>query len=186
MYEKTTPVLRAFLEKDRSVLKEICLGDPAGYPSPVFADAMAEIYLFYYLDRESGHCFIAADEDDRPAGYILCCTDFARYKEALEKKFPSPSFGPGFAIAQGTLAGLAPFAGEYPAHLHIDLAPAFQGKGLGSALMRKLIAHLKACGIPGLMLNVAAENEGAVRFYRKNGFSMLSEGERLHAMGIRL
>lgn len=184
MNTKKPPVIRGVLESDRAALEKICLGE--GYPDPALEEVMLRIYLTYYLDSEKEHCFIAADSENAPEGYILCCTDFSRYEKALTAEFPAAAGGPGTAVAEGTLAGLAPFARKYPAHLHIDLAESSRGRGTGTSLIRKLISHLSSLGVPGLMLNVAADNEGAVRFYRRNGFSMLAEGERLHAMGIRL
>lgn len=58
----------------------------------------------------------------------------------------------------------------HPAHLHIDLLPVAQGHGWGTRLMRELLDRLRGRGVPGVHLEVAARNEGAIRFYRRVGF----------------
>ena len=47
--------------------------------------------------------------------------------------------------------------------------------GIGKALMDTLVSHLRKNKVPGLMLGVDPENEKGVSFYRKYGFSPLSQ-----------
>ncbi len=49
-----------------------------------------------------------------------------------------------------------------------------------------LVQHLRARGIPGLMLTVSATNAQAISFYQKYGFSPLEEQDMRVSMGIRL
>jgi ribosomal protein S18 acetylase RimI-like enzyme len=72
------------------------------------------------------------------------------------------------------VAGLA----EYPAHLHIDLLPDFQGQGLGRRLMDAFRQELHERGVPRLHLGVDPANTGAVAFYTRLGF------ERLDVPGV--
>jgi GNAT superfamily N-acetyltransferase len=62
---------------------------------------------------------------------------------------------------------------RFPAHCHIDLLPRAQGRGLGRALMARLIAALAAKGVPGLHLGAAARNTHALGFYHRLGFTAL-------------
>jgi len=64
---------------------------------------------------------------------------------------------------------------HYPAHLHINLPPGYQGQGHGSALMERLLKELGARGVPGVHLGTNSANEKAVPFYKKLGFELLDE-----------
>lgn len=59
---------------------------------------------------------------------------------------------------------------EYPCHLHIDILPAFEKKGLGSRLMEELKRKLREQGIKGIHLMKAGDNHGTTIFYEKVGF----------------
>ncbi|PUU83940.1 hypothetical protein B9Z19DRAFT_1112118 [Tuber borchii] len=61
----------------------------------------------------------------------------------------------------------------YPAHLHIDILPEFQGKGFGGRLMEKFLRGMRqsgggACG--GVHLGMRRDNVAAGRFYKRCGF----------------
>lgn len=109
----------------------------------------------------------------------------AEYLPALDaEKFPSPS-----AALSATWAGELPRAllqqlytpeellheefpalvERYPAHLHIDLLPEYQRKGLGRQLMDAFCETLRRAGAKGVHLVMAVENENAL-FYERMGF----------------
>ena len=56
----------------------------------------------------------------------------------------------------------------YPAHLHIDLLPEAQGRGLGSQLIQTMLSLLEPC--EGVHVEVHISNIRAQRFYKKHGF----------------
>lgn len=62
----------------------------------------------------------------------------------------------------------------YPSHLHIDLLPRAQGRGLGQEMMRVLLGTLATHGSPGVHLAMALDNYRAARFYAKLGFHELA------------
>ena len=70
-------------------------------------------------------------------------------------------------------ANLNPF--ERPGHAHLAtlgmgvLAP-HRGRGVGDALLARLIAESRGLGLERLELTVYAENTAAVHLYRKHGF----------------
>jgi ribosomal protein S18 acetylase RimI-like enzyme len=70
-----------------------------------------------------------------------------------------------------------PWLADYPAHLHIDLLPRIQQKGIGRNLMDALFAELARQKVRGLHLGVGSSNTGAVAFYKRTGFSVLEEEE---------
>jgi GNAT superfamily N-acetyltransferase len=57
---------------------------------------------------------------------------------------------------------------EFPAHLHVNLLPRAQGRGVGRRLLETLFDAL--AGVAGIHLGVAPENERAAAFYAHLGF----------------
>jgi ribosomal protein S18 acetylase RimI-like enzyme len=55
----------------------------------------------------------------------------------------------------------------------IDVAPPAQRSGLGTLLLTKAEAELKQTGCDYVSLEVAVDNELALRFYKKHGYSVL-------------
>jgi ribosomal-protein-alanine N-acetyltransferase len=55
----------------------------------------------------------------------------------------------------------------------IDVAPPAQHTGLGTLLMASAEAELKQAGCDYVSLEVAVDNEPALRFYKKHGYSVL-------------
>ncbi|MGI9456868.1 MAG: GNAT family N-acetyltransferase [Aeoliella sp.] len=53
---------------------------------------------------------------------------------------------------------------------NIGVVPFHRGRGIGSALILAALLGFQYLGIPRIYLEVTAENEGAVRLYRKLGF----------------
>ena len=57
----------------------------------------------------------------------------------------------------------------YPSHLHINLLPRLQGRGLGQAMIDAWLARVAAAGSRGVHLGVSPANHRALRFYRAYG-----------------
>lgn len=74
------------------------------------------------------------------------------------------------------LPGL-PAGPDYPAELHINLLPAWQGRGLGGRLMKAFLDGLRAEGVRGVFLQTSDRNLKAVPFYERLGFVLLRAGE---------
>lgn len=55
----------------------------------------------------------------------------------------------------------------------IDVAPQAQHSGLGTLLMSGVERELKSSGCDYVSLEVAVDNEPALRFYKKHGYSVL-------------
>lgn len=66
-----------------------------------------------------------------------------------------------------------PGLAEYPAHLHIDLLPGFQGAGYGRQLMDTFYAAAADAGAVGVHLVVVKDNAPALGFYRHLGYEPL-------------
>jgi ribosomal protein S18 acetylase RimI-like enzyme len=57
----------------------------------------------------------------------------------------------------------------YPSHLHINLLPRLQGRGLGPAMLDAWLERIAAAGSRGVHLGVNPANHRALRFYRAYG-----------------
>jgi GNAT superfamily N-acetyltransferase len=63
-----------------------------------------------------------------------------------------------------------------PAHLHIDILPAYQKQGWGKILIKQAIDHLKKEGLDKVWLEMDPRNTGAKVFYGKLGFKEIEGG----------
>jgi ribosomal protein S18 acetylase RimI-like enzyme len=75
---------------------------------------------------------------------------------------------------------------EFPAHLHIDLLERARDQGLGKVLVERLLGDLRERGIPGVHLDVAADNPNGIGFYRHLGFFEVGVQPGSVLMGLRL
>lgn len=55
----------------------------------------------------------------------------------------------------------------------IDIRPHARRKGYGSALLRAAEDRLHGCGCGAVLLEVAVDNDPAIRFYKRHGYSVL-------------
>ncbi|MFB7422263.1 GNAT family N-acetyltransferase [Streptomyces hydrogenans] len=188
---QTEPFVRRYRGSDRAELAEICVrtahegGDSSGmYPDP---ELMPTIFAYPYVELEPEYAFVLDDGAGRAVGYVLGVPDTAgfvkRFRDAwlpgVEGRFPAPEADGG--TAADMMAGLlhtpermvrAELA-AYPAHLHIDLLPEWQGRGYGRALMDALLAALREGGVASVHLCMVRANTGARAFYDRLGFRQL-------------
>lgn len=82
------------------------------------------------------------------------------------------------AEEQGRILGYASlspfrFSGyEITAENSVYVLPGLEGRGLGKALMERVIAQGRQDGLRVITAWIDAENEGSVRFHQRLGFSM--------------
>jgi ribosomal protein S18 acetylase RimI-like enzyme len=69
----------------------------------------------------------------------------------------------------GTVQGVRERSG-WGAIQNLGVAPAHRGRGLGEALMLQALHGFRLAGLPGAFLEVTAQNDAAVRLYRRLGF----------------
>ncbi|MDG5500237.1 GNAT family N-acetyltransferase [Marinobacter sp. BGYM27] len=73
--------------------------------------------------------------------------------------------------------------GDYDWLQEIQISPYLQGQGLGSSLLRELIADARSRGVP-VRLQVLHANEGARRLYERLGFVVIQKLDNHHLMEI--
>lgn len=151
---------------------------------------------FVVVRPDDGSDDVLRVDDGRLTGYVIGVADTRAFVEWWEQ-----DWGPGFAERHPT-AGSSPSGREprfseaalldagkdpgrmvrgitdeeltrYPAHLHIDLLPEDQGRGLGRELMDTLRAALAERGVPGVHLGMDPSNTRARAFYDRYGFHEL-------------
>lgn len=159
-------------------MEYICLATaaPALRETKKREQATLEMYNRYYTRETTEHCFVLADDENKAVGYILCAPNPKKYKRGFVKHEAKAILK--LNLAWGTAAYASAFANkryekQYPAHMHIDILPEYQGQGWGTELVQALFAQLKEEKVCGLMLGVAADNTRAIAFYKKQGFEVL-------------
>lgn len=171
-----------------ATVRQVCLDVAGGgcESDPSQREFLLAMYCDCYLKH--GTVFLLVDGQDKPKGYIFCAEGFTAHQEAmtpfLEKITGLGGIYP--LMAQAELGVYEKYAGEYPAHLHIDILEEYTGGGNGRVLMERLLDHLRKQGVPGVMLQVAAQNERAIAFYSRTGFQLLNETEYFLVMGQKL
>lgn len=192
--------IRPYAPGDDDALYDVCLrtGDSGEDATGKYADPrlMGEIFVGPYLRFEPELASVI-DDDEGVAGYVLGARDTPSFEDACERdwwpplreRYPLDAFpagSPDTARVAQIHAGhrsSAEIVAEYPAHLHIDLLPRAQGRGLGRALIEHLLATLHEAGVPAVHLGVGANNQRAIGFYERLGFATLRESASDRQMG---
>ncbi|MEV4637125.1 GNAT family N-acetyltransferase [Actinoplanes sp. NPDC049548] len=186
------PSIRAYRSDDLDAVYDICVrtadagGDARGQYSS--DRLMGDIFAAPYVILEPEHAHVLDDGTGTPVGYVLGTADTARfvrrYREewlpSTADRYPEPADPPRNA-EEGMLAlhyrperMLVPELADYPAHLHIDLLPEWQGKGWGRALIAAFLDGLRAAGVARVHLGMAERNTAARAFYDRVGFVELT------------
>lgn len=182
------PAVRPYRPGDHDALHEICVrtAHNGGDSRPFYKDpdVFPATFATPYAHLEPELTFVLDDGRGRAVGYILGTADTpafvddfrATWLPLVAERFPAPTGPPATpdeAIAEllhrperMVLPELAP----YPAHLHIDLLPAWQGRGHGGALMHTFLRALRTAGVPAVHLCMVTVNAPARAFYDRLGF----------------
>jgi len=160
-------------------------------------DLLGHIYVGGYIVAEPDLAFVLVDGNG-VAGYVLGARDTRRF-EAWQEREWWPRLRTQYPITGGSTLDdelishlhtpvTAPesVVERYPAHLHIDLLPRAQGKGLGRVMLETLFDALRAGGVSGVHLDVGEDNHNAIAFYRHLGFVELDRGVDSIYMGMEL
>ena len=195
--------IRPFQPGDTADLYRVCLrtGDAGEDATGLYADPalLGEVYVGPYLALEP-QAALVVDADGVASAYALCAPDTAAFQlrcaqewwPPLRARYPLGSFPAGspddelVRVIHDPPRADPGLLEDYPAHLHIDLLPAVQGRGLGGALMRDLLDARTREGVPGIHLEVATGNTRAIGFYRHLDFTTLRVAGDTMIMGLRL
>lgn len=184
----SSAAIRPYRPEDRAALDDICIRTAHnGQDSrPVYTDPgiLPAIFAAPYVALEPDLAFVLDDGHGQPVGYILGTADTPRFADdfrtewlpLVADRYPEPS-GPPRTPDEAMIPLLhhpermvVPELAAYPAHLHIDLLPEWQGRGFGRALMRTFLCTLRDRDVPAVHLVMARANTPARAFYDRLGF----------------
>lgn len=80
------------------------------------------------------------------------------------------------AESEGELAGfvIVDARAARPAYMvTIDVNPALRRSGAGTALLKEVEARLQRSGVAAIRLEVAVNNQAAIAFYQRHGFTQI-------------
>lgn len=190
---------------DLDRLYEICVrtADAGDDATPLHGDPMlpGHVWAAPYLLHEPRHAFVVVGVDDVAGGYAIGALDSRRFEATLEEEW-WPDLRTRYPLDAGDderteddqatvhlihhpSTAVEDIARSHPSHLHIDLLPDLQGRGLGRALVDTLLGSLADAGSPGVHLGVSGRNERAIGFYRAVGFTELGRSRHGIAFGRR-
>ena len=190
IYVTRQATVRPYHPGDRAALYDICVrtaheGGDSRYRYPDL-DLMPSIFAAPYVRLEPELAFVL-DDGERAVGYVLGTADTAafvrNYRESwlpgLLDRYPAPSGPPAtpsdemVALMHDPERMILPELAGYPAHLHIDLLPAFQRQGHGRTLMHTFLGALRRGRVNAVHLAMVTANVAARAFYDRLGFHVI-------------
>jgi len=201
-------LIRESVRSDLEGVSEVCCR--CGYGGDDIADSgsfrdrrlFSMLFSRYYLLHELRTCFVAVPSDDpqRVIGYVLGCPDTARYDRLFRRTMIPRIAARAFLVTlwryPRTFAELLrwqrgnpwleanPAGDLFPAHLHIDILPEFQRRGIGRGLLETLEARFRGLGAGGIHLVTSNYHRKALPFYAKQGYRVIREQRHTMWSGI--
>jgi ribosomal protein S18 acetylase RimI-like enzyme len=154
--------------------------------SSIFEDPslIGHIYAAPYASLKSELTWVAVDQFG-VCGYVVGVEDTAIWESELEQQwwpnlrdsYTNPEDGRHWSPDESHIRMIfqpvrtpAHVCGAYPAHVHLNLLPRAQGKGIGAKLLRHWLAAATALGVEAVHVAVSRQNDGGLRFWRRQGF----------------
>ncbi len=173
--------IRPLRHTDTSAVEYVCrmTAGEIHKKEPIYGNILAKMFSTYYARECCDTSFVLADDDDIAVGYVMCEPDYKRYSRLFRKIDVKNIWG--LDKKSGFDAWWMPFPYfflglKYPAHLHIDILPEYQGKGYGAQIMNTMLDNLRQKNVKGIMLMANKDNHAAIRFYERLGFKVLLNG----------
>ena len=182
--------IRNYREEDLDALYRVCLetGASGNDATSMYRDprVLGHIYAGPYGTLAPESALVIEDEGG-VGGYIIGPVDTYGFEKRVERDW-WPNLRQTYADPSGKARELwSPderlhylmhhpartprrISEPFPSHLHIDLLPRFQGRGVGKRLIDAWLARVREMGSIGAHLGVGAANVRAVNFYRRYGF----------------
>lgn len=151
---------------------------------------VGHIYAAPYAVLEPGLAFVAEDAAG-VGGFVLGVTDTDAWRARLEKEwwpalrktYRDPAEVPldrrnpdqrRAAMIHHPEAPPPDVTGAFPAHLHMNLMPRLQGRGVGTTMLNRWLAAASARGAASVHVGVNKENAGGVRFWSRRRFAAIN------------
>ena len=176
--------IRKYRQSDFDKVAEIC--EITNISPFMGRNMLLGAFCSYYVEREPQNCFVAV-VGGQVVGYILCAEDSRLWSGVFKSEYIEKTKSLLLRLSgRSLIAAPLEFYNRYPAHLHINISPEYQRRGIGTKLMDDLTVHLSEKKVRGLMLTVAKSNTKGRRFYEKYGFAVIKSSRFEIVMGIKL
>jgi ribosomal protein S18 acetylase RimI-like enzyme len=185
--------IRPYRPEDLEALYDVALktGEAGADATALYDDPklVGHIYAAPYAVLSPTTAFVAEDAEG-VGGYIVGPADTRAFEASADEAW-WPTLRPLYADPEGAPEEWTPdqtrayqihhphpaarrLVARWPAHLHINLLPRMQGRGVGKRLMDTWLDRITALGAPGAHLGVATANTRGIRFYEAYGWQNLS------------
>jgi len=189
--------LRPYMSTDFDALYAISLAtaDAGADASRLYHDKhlVGAIYSAPYATLDPDLVVVAADEEG-VGGFVLGAVDTVSWEERLERSWwpqlrwrypaPDPEARGGWTPDQRRISMIhnperAPIqvAREFPAHLHLNLLPRLQGRGVGTRLFHAWLRLANARGASAIHARINRANARAMAFWSRMGFRPITPPE---------
>lgn len=166
--------------------------DTAHFGEPVEAQIddrrlFIAVFVWPYLEQLAEWCWVAESEAEIVA-VLTGCPDTRALQSYADRALRSAAWDllrGRFRLGRRTLrAGIGywrevlqrlpmPDLARYPAHLHLNVAAPYRGRGLGRHLMLAHLDQCRAAGLAGVHLSTSDRNTAALGLYASLGFQTL-------------
>ncbi len=203
----STTLIRPFEARDRQTVRAIaCDSADMGKPiESIFPDreVAADLLVGYYTDYDPSSTWVA-QQGETIVGYVNGCFDNRRYGLAmfwiivpcvLAKAFKRGTLFKKEiqALISGMLRNWRRLFcwrkesfNSHQAHLHIGIAAAVRGQGVGERLVQALLEGAKARGVSEITASVHSGNTSACVFFERLGFKIEGRYPMVMARGQSL
>jgi GNAT superfamily N-acetyltransferase len=118
-----------------------------------------ERWLGRYLTHDPEFAYLAFDDGVGIVGYLVGAVD----DPATAARFADITY----------FAALSAQTKRFPAHLHVNICPAFRDHGIGSRLIERFVMDARTARAPGVHVVTSAGAKN-VSFYNRNGFEEIA------------
>jgi len=189
---------------DRAAVYDVCLrtGDDGTDAGPALRESdrhlMGDVWAGPYLDIEPGTALVADDEHG-VMGYVVGTGDSRRFEAACEREWwprlratnPAPEGVPHAWSLADRLRHLVhhpvlspdDVVSTFAAHLHLNVLPRAQGRGVGPLLLAAALDLLRGDGVPGVHVGVGPGNVRANAFWERGGFREVRVDQEVRWLG---
>jgi ribosomal protein S18 acetylase RimI-like enzyme len=175
------PFVRTYRPTDLDAVYDICVRTADGGTGALGVYSsdrlIGDIFAAPYVTHEPEHAHVVDDGEGNAVGYILGTANTAEFVRWYRDEWlPATGYPPSaqddemLALHRGPERMIVPELAAYPAHLHIDVLPDWQGKGLGRELMVAFLGGLAEADVRAVHLGMLSANVGARAFYDRVGF----------------
>ena len=182
--------IRGYDKEDDQTLYDICLqtGDSGRDARTKFQipTLIGDIYAGPYMRLAPDLVFVAEDEEG-VAGYIVGVLDSVEWARKLERDW-WPTLRKSYPLKDWEDEAISTYdrhcithfhqphdapmevVSRFPAHIHMNLLPRLQGKGIGGRMLRRWFDIALHHGVRSVHLGVSPKNTRGRAFWQKRGF----------------